>query len=194
VIFADKGYKGLPGGLLWRQVHWLISVVEPDDDGSGFDPLPKRWVIERTFGWFGGYRRLIRDYERLPEMSEAGGLEGDDSPDDPPNHLIRQTGSEKFVGAGQKLKRKGASLTYTLSDVEVTVEEDVAWLVHKNSGVAETEAKRQEIDWTESFVLRKEAGGWKVAMLRSTINRRQRPRPGKNRCCGKTTGVRKPLL
>jgi putative transposase len=71
VIFADKGYKGLPGGLLWRCFHWLISVVEPDDDGSGFDPLPKRWVIERTFGWFGGYRRLIRDYERLPEMSEA---------------------------------------------------------------------------------------------------------------------------
>ena len=71
VIFADKGYKGLPGGLLWRCSHWLISVVEPDEEGSGFDPLPKRWVIERTFGWFGGYRRLIRDYERLPEMSEA---------------------------------------------------------------------------------------------------------------------------
>ena len=71
VIFADKGYKGLPGGLLWRCFHWLISVVEPDEGGSGFDPLPKRWVIERTFGWFGGYRRLIRDYERLPEMSEA---------------------------------------------------------------------------------------------------------------------------
>ncbi len=71
VIFADGGYKGLPGGLLWRQVHWLISVVEPEENGSGFDPLPKRWVIERTFGWFGGYRRLIRDYERRPEMSEA---------------------------------------------------------------------------------------------------------------------------
>jgi hypothetical protein len=82
-------------------------------------------------------------------------------------------GLKEFVGAGQKLKRKGASLTYNLSDAEVTVEEDVAWLVHKNSGVAETEARRQEIDWTESFVLRKEAGGWKVAMLRSTINRRQ---------------------
>ncbi|MCS3940298.1 putative transposase [Salinibacter ruber] len=71
VIFADKGYKGLPGGMLWRCFHWLISVVEPDEDRSGFDPIPKRWVIERTFGWFGGYRRLIRDYERRPEMSEA---------------------------------------------------------------------------------------------------------------------------
>ena len=43
VIFADGGYKGLPGGLLWRQVHWLISVVEPKENGSGFGPLPKRW-------------------------------------------------------------------------------------------------------------------------------------------------------
>ncbi len=71
VIYADGGYEGLPGGLVWRCFHWLISVVEPDEDRSGFDPLPKRWVIERTFGWFGGCRRLTRDYERLPEMSEA---------------------------------------------------------------------------------------------------------------------------
>lgn len=71
VIFADSGYKGLPGGLVWRCFHWLLSIVEPDEGSSGFDPLPKRWVIERTFGWFGGYRRLIRDYEHLPEMSEA---------------------------------------------------------------------------------------------------------------------------
>jgi len=71
VIFADDGYKGLPGGLVWRCFHWLLSIVEPEEEGSGFDPLSKRWVIERTFGWFGGYRRLIRDYEHLPEMSEA---------------------------------------------------------------------------------------------------------------------------
>ncbi len=71
LIFADSGYRGLPGGSLWRCFHWLISVVEPDEEGSRFDPLPKRWVIERTFGWLGGYRRLIRDYERRPEMSEA---------------------------------------------------------------------------------------------------------------------------
>ena len=71
VIFADKGYKGLPGGLLWRCFHWLLSIVESEENTSGFDPLPKRWIIERTFGWFGGYRRLVRDYERRPEMAEA---------------------------------------------------------------------------------------------------------------------------
>ncbi len=36
-----------------------------------FEVLPKRWVVERTFGWFNQYRRLSKDYERLPEMSEA---------------------------------------------------------------------------------------------------------------------------
>jgi putative transposase len=71
VIFADSAYEGLPGGLVWRCFHWLLSVVKPKEGTEGFDPLPKRWVIERTFGWFGGYRRLIRDYEHLPEMSEA---------------------------------------------------------------------------------------------------------------------------
>ncbi|PEN10351.1 DDE transposase [Longibacter salinarum] len=71
MIFADSGYEGLPSGLVWRCFEWLFSIVESDDDRSGFAPIPKRWVVERTFGWFGGYRRLIRDYERLPEMSEA---------------------------------------------------------------------------------------------------------------------------
>ncbi len=33
--------------------------------------LPKRWVVERTFGWLNQYHRLSKDYERLPEMSEA---------------------------------------------------------------------------------------------------------------------------
>ncbi|MBH8575587.1 transposase, partial [Nostocaceae cyanobacterium CENA369] len=36
-----------------------------------FQVLPKRWVVERTFGWLNQYHRLSKDYERLPEMSEA---------------------------------------------------------------------------------------------------------------------------
>jgi putative transposase len=39
--------------------------------GSEFEILPKWWVVERTFGWLNWYRRLSKDYERLPEMSEA---------------------------------------------------------------------------------------------------------------------------
>src|SRR5689334_25373672 len=38
---------------------------------SGFVVLPRRWVVERTFGWLSRHRRLVRDYERLPEHHEA---------------------------------------------------------------------------------------------------------------------------
>ena len=38
---------------------------------SEFKVLPRRWVVERTFGWLGRYRRLSKDYELLPEVSEA---------------------------------------------------------------------------------------------------------------------------
>ncbi|MGK7949393.1 MAG: transposase, partial [Xenococcaceae cyanobacterium] len=38
---------------------------------KGFEVLPKRWVVERTFGWFGRYRRLSKDYEYLPNTSET---------------------------------------------------------------------------------------------------------------------------
>jgi putative transposase len=37
----------------------------------GFQVLPKRWIVERTFGWLNQYRRLSKDYELLPEMSES---------------------------------------------------------------------------------------------------------------------------
>lgn len=81
---------------------------------------------------------------------------------------------EEFIGAGQKLEAKEVTLTYReFSEVEVTVEGTVAWVRHKNSGVMEAGDRRREIDWTESFVLRKEAGGWKVAMLHSTVDQRR---------------------
>ena len=38
---------------------------------KGFVVIPKRWIVERTFGWFNRYRRLRKDYELLPETSEA---------------------------------------------------------------------------------------------------------------------------
>lgn len=40
-------------------------------DAKGFQILPRRWVVERTFGWFGRYRRLARDYEHQTRSSEA---------------------------------------------------------------------------------------------------------------------------
>jgi putative transposase len=50
---------------------WELQIIERSDKEKGFKVLPKRWVVERTFGWLGRYRRLSKDYEGLPETSEA---------------------------------------------------------------------------------------------------------------------------
>jgi transposase len=44
-----------------------VTVVKRTDDIGGFVVLPRRWVVERSFGWLNRHRRLVRDYERLPE-------------------------------------------------------------------------------------------------------------------------------
>ena len=48
---------------------WTLRIVKRCD--VGFVVLPKRWIVERTFAWLGRYRRLSKDYEALPETSEA---------------------------------------------------------------------------------------------------------------------------
>jgi putative transposase len=45
--------------------------VRRADDVTGFKILPKRWIVERTFGWIGRYRRSSKDYEQRMEHSEA---------------------------------------------------------------------------------------------------------------------------
>lgn len=54
---------------VWLMIQASVEVIQRQ--GAGFEVLPKRWVVERTFGWLNWYRRLSKDYERLPEMSEA---------------------------------------------------------------------------------------------------------------------------
>jgi putative transposase len=48
-----------------------LEVVKRCDDLSGFVVVPRPWVIERTFAWFGRYKRLARDYELCPQHSES---------------------------------------------------------------------------------------------------------------------------
>jgi len=50
---------------------WKLDIVEKPRDRSGFQILPKRWIVERTFAWLVRQRRLARDYERLPETSQS---------------------------------------------------------------------------------------------------------------------------
>jgi len=71
VIFADEGYAGVPFSLVARCFGWVWQLVHKAEGQRGFAVLPKRWIVERTFAWFGGYRRLSKDYEYLPAVSEA---------------------------------------------------------------------------------------------------------------------------
>ena len=60
--------------LIWADgntCNWVLEIVRRRDDSSGFEVLPRRWVVERTFGWFCRYRRLSKDYEYLTDCSEA---------------------------------------------------------------------------------------------------------------------------
>lgn len=72
LIWADGGYDGNPF-LQWAMdtFRWVIQVVRRPQETKGFVLLKKRWVVERTFGWWNWYRRLSKDYERLPASSEA---------------------------------------------------------------------------------------------------------------------------
>jgi putative transposase len=50
---------------------FVIEVVRPIEGQPGFNVLPRRWVVERTFGWMTRWRRLVRDYEARIDVSEA---------------------------------------------------------------------------------------------------------------------------
>ena len=69
-IFADSAYRGLEEKIR-GELDWSLEIVERENDTTGFSVDPKRWIIERTFGWLGGWRRLNRDYERRTDTSET---------------------------------------------------------------------------------------------------------------------------
>jgi len=71
LIWADGGYAGALVDWVQTAVGCVLEIVKRNQDVKGFSVLPRRWVVERTFGWLGRYRRLSKDYEGLPENSEA---------------------------------------------------------------------------------------------------------------------------
>jgi transposase len=70
-IFADGGYRGELVDWVLAELHAVMEIVLKEKDQKGFQVLPKRWVVERTFAWISRSRRLARDYERLVATSEA---------------------------------------------------------------------------------------------------------------------------
>lgn len=75
LVWADGGYANkIDSSILsWAKdkLGLLVEIVKRSDDVKGFQVLPRRWVVERTFGWLIRNRRLARDYERLTATSEA---------------------------------------------------------------------------------------------------------------------------
>ncbi len=70
LIWADGGYAQIVEEVR-RQFGWTLEIVKRSENQKGFQVLPRRWVIERTFGWLGRYRRLARDYEHTTSSSET---------------------------------------------------------------------------------------------------------------------------
>ena len=70
-VFADGGYQGQLIATAKSAWNIAVEVVKKPAGQLGFAVLPRRWVVERTFSWLLRWRRLVRDYERLPETHEA---------------------------------------------------------------------------------------------------------------------------
>lgn len=70
-IWADGGYRGKLIDWVKDQLEIVLEIVSRDPNQPGFQVLPRRWVVERTFAWLGRYRRLSKDYEKCTKSSEG---------------------------------------------------------------------------------------------------------------------------
>ncbi len=67
LAFVDQGYTGAAAQAQAQEYGLRLEVIKLAEAKKGFVLLPRRWVVERSFGWAARFRRLARDYERLPE-------------------------------------------------------------------------------------------------------------------------------
>ena len=69
---ADGGYQGPATATAVREEAGMpLEIVKRSDDTKGFKVLPKRWIVERTFGWLGRCRRLAKDFENRARAHAA---------------------------------------------------------------------------------------------------------------------------
>jgi putative transposase len=70
-VWADGGYAGKLISWVASICQWVLEIVKRNDDRKGFQLLPKRWVVERTFSWLSNDRRLSKHYEYWNETAET---------------------------------------------------------------------------------------------------------------------------
>lgn len=70
-VWADGGYTGHLTDWTTQDLGLVLDIVRRSDDAAGFEILPRRWVVERSFAWLLRSRRLVRDYERRTDTSET---------------------------------------------------------------------------------------------------------------------------
>lgn len=71
-IIADGGYQGIEtAAAVYRAAKAPLEIIKRSDTAKGFKVLPKRWIVERTFGWLGRCRRLAKDFENLTSSKLA---------------------------------------------------------------------------------------------------------------------------
>ena len=71
LLWADGNYAGQLIDWVREKCGWVLEIVKRPAEAKGFQLLPRRWVVERTFAWLGRYRRLSKDYEATTASSEA---------------------------------------------------------------------------------------------------------------------------
>lgn len=69
-FFADSGYAGALQIWCFLTVRALLTISRKIIDQVGFKVIPKRWIVERTFGWLNNFRRMSKDYEHNYTTSE----------------------------------------------------------------------------------------------------------------------------
>ncbi len=72
-IRADGAYAGKLVEWTRKICGWDLEPVRRPSGQRAFQILPRRWIVERAFAWLGRYRRLSKDYEELPQTTEAWG-------------------------------------------------------------------------------------------------------------------------
>ena len=71
-VFADAGYAGKKlRGALAKTGAWKLDIIRRSDKAQGFELLPRRWVVERTFAWINRCRRLAKDFETSIDSAVA---------------------------------------------------------------------------------------------------------------------------